>query len=295
MTRFQIALMIKLNSCSVILWFVCHVWAVSGFVSRNAPLSQTWNLLRVPISCSSLSDPTDASEDPSKVIRPLPGGPSLIFAMAQRLNLWEDMVNDSSNSTNLASPYAASTLPRYRKSSQQGISNVNPNFRTAPPVMNKKGYASTILRNARKKNKPGLWRYSLRTYHKLRSIELLSGNEEVSQTGSSDCCSSGTSSDGDRSSSTSSNATTMSSLSIYRENAHFQGVMVAVAKLGLWQEAIQIYHELQHLMDVRMDKVGDSYSYNISATMRKRRKALKIDNGILVSLVDACVHGMKLR
>jgi hypothetical protein len=242
----------------------------------------------------------------SDLIRPLAGGPSLIFAMAQRLNLWDEIVNDSSehlsySSTNRASSSRSSSsslssLPRFRQSSQQGISNVNPNFRTTPPLMNKKGYASSIIRNARKKKKPSLWRYSLRTYQKLKSIELMNhyNNNNDTSTGLKGSIND----DIQTTSSNSSNSytqsgTSKSNLMIYRETEHFQGVLVAVSKLGLWQEALNIYNELQELVDVQQNKSNDVTADGASPV--KRRKELKINHSIVVSVIDACVRGMKLR
>jgi hypothetical protein len=226
----------------------------------------------------------------SDLIRPLAGGPSLIFAMAQRLNLWDDILNDSSeqlrSSTNKASSSYSASLPRFRQSSQQGISNVNPNFRTTSPVMNKKGYASSIIRNARKKKKPGLWRYSLRTYQKLKNIELMNHKKDYNDCDivSSEIDSSTTS--------TNSGNSSKSSLMIYRENEHFQGVLVAVAKLGLWQEALNIYNELQELIDLQ--SVNKSNGSIDGSSPIKRRKDLKVNHSMIVSVIDACVRGMKL-
>lgn len=242
-------------------------------------------------------------ESPSSdLIRPLAGGPSLIFAMAQRLNLWDDILNDSSeklnSSTNKASSYSAS-LPRFRQSSQ-GISNVNPNFRTSSPIMNKKGYASSIIRNARKKNKPGLWRYSLRTYQKLRGIELMntSGGKDTVNDGTSETDNEEKLRPADHdipatnSSSSTYSGNNKSSLMIYRENEHFQGVLVAVAKLGLWQEALNIYNELEEL--IVLQQACKSNESLVGSTAVKRRKDLKINNSMVVSVIDACVRGMKL-
>lgn len=228
----------------------------------------------------------------SDLIRPLAGGPSLIFAMAQRLNLWDDILNDSSeqlrSSTNKASSYSAA-LPRFRQSSQQGISNVNPNFRTTSPVMNKKGFASSIIRNARKKNKPGLWRYSLRTYQKLKNIELMNHKKDYN-----DCDKVSTEIDSSTTSTNSGNSN-KSSLMIYRENEHFQGVLVAVAKLGLWQEALNIYNELQELIDLQSaNKSNESINGFNGSSSIKRRKDLKVNHSMIVSVIDACVRGMKL-
>jgi hypothetical protein len=246
----------------------------------------------------------EKGESPSSdLIRPLAGGPSLIFAMAQRLNLWDDILNDSSenlsSSTNKASAYSAS-LPRFRQSSQ-GISNVNPNFRTSSPIMNKKGYASSIIRNARKKNKPGLWRYSLRTYQKLKGIELMntSGGKDTVNDGISETDNEVKLKPAEHritatnSSSSTYSGNNKSSLMIYRENEHFQGVLVAVAKLGLWQEALNIYNELQELIVLK--QACKSNESRVGSTPVKRRKDLKINSSMVFSVIDACVRGMKLR
>jgi hypothetical protein len=68
---------------------------------------------------------------------------------------------------------------------------------------------------------------------------------------------------------------------------------VAVSKLGLWQEALNIYNELQELVDVQQNKSNDVTADGASPV--KRRKELKINHSIVVSVIDACVRGMKLR
>lgn len=114
----------------------------------------------------------------------------MIFAMARRMLVWDEA---KSNPTPRWHPHA-------------GISDVNPAFRTESPIMSSQGYAGTIWRNVRKRNKPSLWRHALRTYDRMRVVE-----------------------------------TTGNVLKIEQTAVHHEGAMLACAKLGLWKEALQIY------------------------------------------------------
>jgi hypothetical protein len=86
-------------------------------------------------------------------------------------------------------------LPRWHPHS--GISDANPNFRNQSPAMNNQGFAKSIWRNVRKRNKPTLWRNALRTYDRMAILE-----DDL--------------------------------LKIQRSNTHHEGAMLAWAKLGSW-------------------------------------------------------------
>ena len=135
--------------------------------------------------------------------------PDLISKMARRMLVWP-MEQDK--------PQRASPpLPRWHP--HGGIADVNPQFRTKPPPMDGQGYAGTIWRNARKRNKPSLWRHALRTY---------------------------------------------TDMAVPRDTIHHEGALLACAKLGLWQEALDIYKDVD--------------------------ANAKITDNMIMSLVKACVR-----
>jgi uncharacterized metal-binding protein YceD (DUF177 family) len=112
----------------------------------------------------------------------------------------------------------AKVLPRWHPHS--GISDINPNFRTEPPVMNNKGFAKSMWRNVRKPNKPSLWRHTLRIYDRMAELEV---DSTLANT----------------------------ALKIQRSNIHHEGAMLACAKLGLWQRALEIYY---HVLEVQQQQ-----------------------------------------
>lgn len=198
----------------------------------------------------------------------LTGGPSLIFDMARRMLVWdEDNMNDSSTSQQQQQPAKKRTrivLPRWHPHS--GISDVNPSFRSSPPVMNNAGYAGVIRRNSRKRGKPGMWRHSLRMYQTMRTSEL-----QLAQ-----------------------NATTTQSrrrLIIQRSNIHFEGALVSCSKLGLWKKAMQIYHEVEEKA-VRNGDLEDG-----RAEIRQQRSRGKfyvaVTDTMVQSLVSACAKASR--
>ncbi len=240
----------------------------------------------------------------------LSGGPSMIFAMARRMLVWDDedyqastmgkVLNDASpmskNITQTQIPtvrakQSKQVLPRWHPVT--GIADANPNFRNSPPVMNNNGYAGLIKRNSRKKNHPSLWRHSYRVYDKMRSIELQQSNA----------------------SSVSSSST--SNLIIQRENPHFEAALNSCAKLGLWRESISIYKEMQDIykqqqLELRLKNSAQQSSSSsnmspplpsssstnknsLSPVYRRKRKAIKINEYMILSIVKACVRGMKYR
>ena len=179
----------------------------------------------------------DVDDDDDKpLVKTLGGGSSLIFEMARRMLVWDDETSSKK----------PSVLPRWHP--HAGISDHNPSFRTQSPLMNNQGYAGTIWRNVRKRDKPSLWRYALRTYNRMKDLE-------------------GTS----------------SPLNIERSNVHHEGALLACAKLGLWQEALQIYEHVEETATTNQTVVATT----------RRRKAVCVTDNMLLSLVSACVHGSR--
>jgi len=191
-------------------------------------------------------------EQPATLIETIGGGTATIFEMARRMLIWDDDSSDDDElsedekrriqerdnnnlnggtftATTMSRPQAV--LPRWHPHS--GISDVNPSFRTQSPIMNSQGYATTIWRNVRKRNKPSLWRHALRTYDRMEAVDR-------------------------------------NGYPIERTTSHHEGALLACAKLGLWQKAIDIFQN-----DVNND-------YNAVVT----------DN-MIFSLVKACVRGCK--
>jgi hypothetical protein len=254
----------------------------------------------------------------------LSGGPSMIFAMARRMLVWDDqdyqaytmgkVLNDASPiaadappaiDTNLDSNpvkknkdgiptqtqmpnklFKKKVLPRWHPVT--GIADSNPNFRNSSPVMNNKGYAGLIRRNSRKKNHPSLWRHSYRVYDKMRSIELQQLNVTDASSSSIDL--------------------PATKLTIQRENPHFEAALNSCAKLGLWRESISIYKEMQDIykqqqLEIRKSAVSSSMPASISKSpsdvqsspYRRKRKLIQFNKFMILSIVKACVRAMKYR
>ena len=197
-------------------------------------------------------------------IRTIGGGADMIFEMARQMLLWDETedslqsstadgaatsnsrrINTSSNfrpSSSSASSSKATTnnnsvLPRWHP--VRGVSDANPSFRTAAPMMNSQGYAGTIWRNVRKANKPSLWRHALRTYDRMGENPASKQDKEPKQKSS-------------LAMTTRYNENTMNNdsnnnnrLKVQRTNVHHEGALVACAKLGLWQKAMQIYRDVE--------------------------------------------------
>ena len=190
--------------------------------------------------------------------------------------VWDDEdyqaynLNDASSSNPATSsvPRKQKVLPRWHPT--EGIADANPNFRTSSPIMNNKGYRALIKRNSRKNNKAGLWRHSLRMYDKMRSIELEQEGEGYN-----------------------SYASGSKKLLIRRDNAHFEAALVACAKLGLWREAIKIYNEMQEIQN--QQQRDEEQSATTSTPSRASRKAIEVNEYVILSVIKACARGMRYR
>eukprot|EP00529_Nitzschia_sp_RCC80_P030707 CAMPEP_0113501088 /NCGR_PEP_ID=MMETSP0014_2-20120614/32745_1 /TAXON_ID=2857 /ORGANISM="Nitzschia sp." /LENGTH=296 /DNA_ID=CAMNT_0000395607 /DNA_START=14 /DNA_END=900 /DNA_ORIENTATION=+ /assembly_acc=CAM_ASM_000159 len=137
--------------------------------------------------------------------------------------------------------------------------------------MTNQGFSKTIWRNARKRNKPQLWRQALRTYDRMAILEQDPDYQQK--------------------------------LKIRRSNIHYEGALVACAKLGLWQRALEIYHcvwqQEQEGQDTLVQpqpeqKATPVPSTTATATRTGKRRVYITDNMIL-SLVKACVRASRLR
>ena len=135
------------------------------------------------------------------------------------------------------------------------------------------GFAKSIWRNARKRNKPSLWRYALRIYDRMTILE----NDPKYPT-------------------------------IQRSNIHHEGAMLACAKLGLWQRALELYHfvyqveqESQSDFDSAQNgqvarNVTRSPSKSVAALRKSRiRRTVQMSDCMISSLVQACVRASQQR
>ena len=257
----------------------------------------------------------------------LSGGPSLIFEMARRMLVWDDelyqseMLNDAgsrrgegdteslafvlsnpqsqperlsafppsiSTVSSLLSTDSTSPLPRWRPSAirQQSVSNVNPAFRSSSPIMTDAGYACIMRRNSRKRNKPSMWRHCLRIYNKMEELE----NGIAEETG-------GGRATGDASyrnflsySSRNNFGGVQSMTKIKRGIAHHEAAMVAASKLGMWEEAINIFRRVESSISSRTET---------KSTGSNNRTINSLDDCItdhmILSVISACVKGSKIK
>jgi hypothetical protein len=100
-------------------------------------------------------------------------------------------------------------------------------------------------------------------------------------------------------------------LNIQRSNSHHEGAMVACAKLGLWQQALEIYHcvyqveqesqaqfdlaQTQQLPAAAASPKASSPSF-VAAIRRSRiRRTVHVSDSMISSLVGACVRASQQR
>jgi len=119
--------------------------------------------------------------------------------------------------------------------------------------MNNRGYASTIRRNSRKRGKASLWRHALRMYDKMKAEEseqqhLINIKERHPSTAT-----------------------------VLRITEHFEAASVACSKLGLWREALGIYHEVDEI------------------ETNGNRKDVTVTENLILSLVGSCVRASRMR
>lgn len=234
-------------------------------------------------------DPFEATGQ-DDLFKTLAGGQALIFEMARKSMLFSNKETETKQTTNVTTT-AATAAPSTDTPSElsglvrppppkqgrwyphSGIADVNPNFRTQAPVMTNKGFAKSIWKNARKRNKPSLWKYALRTYDRMA---LLEGDPNFEQ--------------------------------IKRSNIHHEGAMQACAKLGLWQRALEIYHYVyqQEMGDEKQSPRPSSSSSSLTPqeqqkTQRQRNERDEKNTGVYVtddmvlSLVRSTVRASRLR
>lgn len=242
-------------------------------------------------------DPFEASGGQDDLFKTLAGGPALIFEMARKsmlIGTKETDVKQSTNTTTSATPAttmttapATSAMTRQKVPSEparppqpaqgrwyphSGIADDNPNFRTQAPAMTNKGFAKSIWKNSRKRNKPSLWKYALRTYNRMTVLE---GDPSFSE--------------------------------IKRSNIHHEGAMQACAKLGCWQRALEIYHYVyqQEMGEERQSQRTPSLSSSRlpqeeqkvkrQRNEDERNTSVYVTEDMVLSLVRSTVRASKLR
>jgi hypothetical protein len=206
-----------------------------------------------------------------ELIRTLAGGPALIFEMARKSMLFVREADASTAAAN-SGETNGSTKRWYPYS---GVQENNPSFRTQPPVMSNQAFAKTIWRNVRKR-KQGYWRHALRTYDRMSILEKDHNFPHIQ-----------------------------------RSNTHHEGAMLACAKLGLWQRALEIFHcvyQLQLEAQNTTAAFASTGQVNGVATSAKQSQAIRSRNGdstkrkkvsvtddMVLSLVKACVRSSQFR
>jgi len=189
-----------------------------------------------------------------ELFKTIAGGTALIFEMARKsitpATTTTNARRVSSSSVSQPSLYSSSSSLPYESPQQRrwyphsGISDENPSFRTQSPAMTNEGFAKVIWKNARKRNKQSLWKYALRTYDRMGVLEREPNYVQIK-----------------------------------RSNIHHEGALVACAKLGKWQRALEIFHY-----------VGSNSS---NATIS--RNSNRVTDDMVSSLVRGAVRASRLR
>ena len=256
-----------------------------------------------------LSPPLDGDGDvpPHETLQ---GGPALIFTMARRMLVWDDEnyvgQNDTYRTGAEATPSSAlpmteplsseaavaesRPLPRWHP--HGGISDVNPSFRSAPPAMNNAGYAASIRRNSRKRNKPSLWRHALRTYDRMKLLE-----EEENIARSKDAKEQGIGGEVGMAG--------RPKVKVRRSAPHYESAIVAAGKLGLWEEALRIFEDAAGNLHrkkytgataggdhTKADSQTEQQGALSSETKKLRRR--RVTDNMVLAVVRAAIRGGKL-
>ena len=209
----------------------------------------------------------------TKLMKTLGGGTALMFEMVRKRMLdWGQ-----------PDPPKSTEPPRWHP--HTGVSDNNPNFRKQAPSMNNAGFAKTIWRNVRKRNKPSLWKNALRTYDRMSELE----GELVY---------------------------------IQRSNTHHEAAMSACSKLGDWQRALEIYHfvyqleqESQQYNEAQLNQTQSKQpkpfittatqpsatsskvakEKQVLAIKDKIKRQVRVTDNMILSLVRACVRASRQR
>lgn len=246
----------KTSSWLLRLLFISTLLLRNQIIADAFPLNKNNNSDRLnhpnmPLKAQPLPD--DQEADPfqatgrKNLMTTVKGGLTTIFETAQR------QVASGVDTTTSQVP------PRWYP--HGGIERDNPNFRTSAPAMNNAGFAKSIWRNARKRNKPVLWQNALRTYDRMGILE---GRPE---------------------------------LNLKRANIHHEGAMLACAKLGLWQKCLEIYHFVneQDNQAILPPTASRQSSSNIVTAKSKTSLRVYVTDNMIQSLIRACTRASNQR
>jgi pentatricopeptide repeat protein len=187
--------------------------------------------------------------------------------------------NSNSNIGSINPNPADEALPRWRP--YAGVADANTSFRTTAPSMNNEGFARSMWRDLRKRDKPRLWRNALRTYDRMSALEEEGAVLQGGAIGS-----------------------TSNINKIRRSNIHHEGAMLACAKLGLWQRALEIYHYVYQKEQEIAERSKLQKAVTNKSVIRKQfaksqkarteklriRRGIKVSDDMIFSLVKACVR-----
>ena len=231
----------------------------------------------------------DLPEQP--LVRTIGGGTAMIFAMAQRMfeQQQSQLADDEAATTTsriIVPPRigASPLLPRWRPAA--GIANENPSFRTASPNMNNQGYAGVIWRNVRKRNKPSLYKYALRTYDRMTNIPATTSSTPTT-----------TNENGPNGAGA---AAAGSDVIVQPTNIHHEGALVAAAKLGLWERALNIYNRVQEEEALLRKRHGGGNNngsgngeFSKLSLVTQKRYSVHVTEHMVGSVVRACVRACR--
>lgn len=163
------------------------------------------------------------------LVQTLPGGENLLFEMVRQQRRWHPTItsNTATGSNDNGSPSSTTTTKN-----GNGASSDKPS---------QGGYAGTIWKNSRKRHKPAMWKYALRTFDQMPDHLIT--------------------------------------------NAHFEGALVACAKLGEWTKALEIYEKV-HAQEKKLRR---------QSSLNRPRDALAshVSESIVMSVLRACVRGSR--
>jgi hypothetical protein len=168
------------------------------------------------------------------VVKTLKGGSDLLFRMVrqqqqqqQQLPRWHPPPSSASSTGGTSS--SSSSLSSNKNNPAQPQAQL-PLAGVVVPI-EARAAATTIWKNARKRNKPSLWRYAIRTFDRF----------PLSQT----------------------------------TNVHYEGCLVAAAKLGWSEKALSIYETVRERQE--------------ASSRQLRKSTIQLTDNMVLSLVKACV------
>mmetsp|Transcript_30831 Transcript_30831/g.65210 ORF Transcript_30831/g.65210 Transcript_30831/m.65210 type:complete len:407 (+) Transcript_30831:141-1361(+) len=79
---------------------------------------------------------------------------------------------------------------------------------------------------------------------------------------------------------------------IKRSTVHHEATLVAASKLGLWEEALLIFREVEHLASI-----DASYNDTGSTNSQRRRRGgtTRVTDNMILSVISACVKGSRVK